>query len=193
MIAAAVNAQAALLLSHWWSRPTDGERELWSECFQIGEHVANDLGGDPDLVGALADAVALIDGETMLDEYERLFVGPGAPPCQPYESLWVGGPRRRDGGSVMGPAATAVSSIYKELGLTLDEGTRELPDHVMIEWEALAYALERGATQASQALLRDHLSHWMPPFCDAVAQAASEPFYIELAALTSAWTPRLSG
>jgi hypothetical protein len=66
MIAAAVNAQAALLLSHWWSRPTDGERELWSECFQIGEHVANDLGGDPDLVGALADAVALIDGETML-------------------------------------------------------------------------------------------------------------------------------
>jgi TorA maturation chaperone TorD len=93
----------------------------------------------------------------------------------------------------MGPAATAVSSIYKELGLTLDEGTRELPDHVMIEWEALAYALERGATQASQALLRDHLSQWMPPFCDAVAQAASEPFYIELAALTSAWTPRLSG
>jgi putative dimethyl sulfoxide reductase chaperone len=188
-----VGAQAALLLSHWWSRPTEGERELWPESFQIGEALAGELSCEPELVRALADAFELIDGDAMLDEYERLFVGPGAPPCQPYESLWLSGPRRRDAGSVMGPAAIAVSSIYKQLGLTLETDGNELPDHVMIEWEALAFALDRRDGEASESLLQDHLRKWMGPFCQAVAESAGEPFYTQLAALTPAWTAALAG
>lgn len=87
-------------------------------------------------------------------------------------------PGGRGPGTMMGPAATAMSSIYRELGLTLQDGTRELPDHVMIEWEALAYALDRGATKASQTLLRDHLARWMVPFLHPVRcslQAGSPP------------------
>jgi putative dimethyl sulfoxide reductase chaperone len=193
VIAADASAQAALLLSHWWSRPTDDERQLWSESFGIAEDVAAELGGEPELVRELADALELTDGEAMLDEYERLFVGPGAPPCQPYESLWVGGPRRRDGGSVMGPAAIAVSSVYKELGLTFDEEMHELPDHLVIEWEALAYALSRGAAEVSDTLLRGHLGQWMAPFCEAVSETSTEPFYARLAGLTSAWMAALAG
>ena len=193
MITTDVRAEAAMLLSHWWSRPVDAERELWAGNFDVAESVAAGLGTDPDLVWALDEALDLTDGEAMLDEYERLFVGPGAPPCQPYESLWLGGPRRRDTGSVMGAAATAVSAIYKELGLTLDDAARELPDHVMIEWEALAYALDRGATEASQTLMQGHLGKWMPPFCAAVSETATEPFYARLATLTLAWTAALAG
>jgi TorA maturation chaperone TorD len=191
--AADVRAQTALLLSHWWSRPTDDERQLWSESFDLAESFAAELGCDPDPVRDLAGALELIDGEAMLDEYERLFVGPGAPPCQPYESLWLGGPRRRDNGSMMGPAAIAVSSLYKELGLTFDDDMHELPDHLMIEWEALAYALARDATEVSHVLLRDHLGQWMVPFCEAVSEAAVQPFYVRLAGLTPIWTAALTG
>ncbi len=193
MIATDLRADAALLLSHWWSRPVDGERELWSETIGVADDVADKLDCDRQLVRELVDALVAIDGDMVLDEYERLFVGPGAPPCQPYESLWRIGPRKRYGGSVMGPAAIAVSSIYKQLGLTLNDDAHELPDHVTVEWEALAFALERGANEASEKLLRDHLGEWMAPFCGAVSEAARESFYTCLAALTPVWTAALAG
>lgn len=186
-----LRAEAALLLSHWWSRPTAIEREIWAQSFVAAEDIAVDIGCELDPVRELADTLALSGTEAMLDEYERLFVGPGAPPCQPYESLWLGGPRRRDAGSVMGPAATAVSSIYDGLGLNLEDDAHELPDHVMIEWEALGFALYRGASDACDKLLGDHLAEWMPPFCQAVSETATVPFYVRLATLTPAWTAAL--
>lgn len=186
-----LRAEAALLLSRWWSRPTAIEREIWGQSFMAAENVAADIGCARDPVRELADALPLSDTDTMLDEYERLFVGPGAPPCQPYESLWLGGPRRRDAGTVMGPAATAVASIYDLLGLNLEEDAHELPDHVMIEWEALGFAFYRGASDACAKLLGDHLAEWMAPFCQAVSAAATVPFYVHLATLTPAWTAAL--
>ncbi|MDE3131875.1 MAG: molecular chaperone TorD family protein [Acidobacteriota bacterium] len=186
-----VASQAALMLSHWWSRPTARERELWVQSFEAAEQFAGSLGAGPGPVRDLADALSETDDETLLDEYERLFVGPGVPPCQPYESLWVGG-RQRDRGSVMGPAAIAVAAIYTELGLSVQDDAHELPDHVMIEWEAAAYALDRAVGDAAQMLLREHLGQWMPPFCRSVSEAAREPFYTSLAALTMEWTAALA-
>lgn len=187
-----LSAEAALLLSHWWSRPTGIELAVWDENFPVAAEVAENIGCDPDLVAELARTRALSDGEALCDEYERLFVGPGAPPCQPYESLWLGGPRRRDRGSVMGPAATAVASLYGDLGLSLQDEAHELPDHIMVEWEAVAFALARGSCLLAEKLLREHLEQWMGPFCEAVSELAGEPFYVTLAALTSAWTSALA-
>jgi TorA maturation chaperone TorD len=194
MIAPAdISADAAALLSHWWSRPTDETRAVWARGWEVALDLAAELDIDPSEVEELRDAAQTADPESMLDEYERLFVGPGAVPCLPYESLWSSGVPRREAGSVMGPAALAVSDLYRTTGLTLRDDAHELPDHVVIEWEALAYALERGADEAAAELLETHLARWMDPFCTAVQREAEQPFYARLAALTRAWTAALAG
>ena len=81
--------------------------------------------------------------EELLDEYERLFVGPGRTPCPPYESLWLGGQPRLEQGRLMGAASVAVADLYRGLGLDVAAAAHELPDHVAIELEALAFALRR--------------------------------------------------
>ena len=86
----------------------------------------------------------------------------------------------------MAACAADVARIYGDLGLRVRPDARELPDHLVIEWEALAYALENGATEAADALLTGHLAAWMPPFCTAVEAETTEPFYAALARLTVA-------
>ena len=194
MIASAdVGCDAAAILSHWWSRPTDETRAIWARGWDVALDLATEFGHDPDDVNELRDAAQIADPESLLDEYERLFVGPGAVPCLPYESLWDSDAPKRGKGSVMGPAALAVADLYRTTGLTLREDAHELPDHVMIEWEALAYALERGADAAAVELLESHLARWMGPFCTAVQRETGQPFYARLAALTRAWTAALAG
>ena len=43
----------------------------------------------------------------------------------------------------MGAASTAVADLYRQLRLDVAAGTHELPDHIAIELEALAYAAGR--------------------------------------------------
>ena len=49
---------------------------------------AESLGINTELLDGLRAAVAAADPELLLEEYERLLVGPGRAPCAPYESLW---------------------------------------------------------------------------------------------------------
>jgi len=175
-------APAARLLASWWSRPTAEERERWAAAWEDAFEL------EPERVAALRDAAEEAAPEALLEEYERLFVGPGRVPCAPYESLWREDLPRRERGRLMGDAADDVVRIYRETGLRVRAGAHELPDHVAVEWEALAYALEQGADDAAEGLARMHLAAWMGPFCSAVATATAEPFYALLAELTSAWT-----
>ncbi len=192
MIAPDVSADAAALLSQWWSRPTGETRSVWGRGWEVAVDLAAELDLHPGEIEELRDAAQTAEPESMLAEYERLFVGPGAAPCLPYESLWSSGVRRREAGSVMGPAALAVSDLYRTIGLSLRDEAHELPDHVMIEWEALAYALERGADEAAAELLETHLARWMGPFCEQVAAESELPYYRTLAAITRAWTDALA-
>ena len=60
----------------------------------------------------------------LLDEYERLFVGPGQVPCPPYESFWredVPVDIRR---TLMGPCTAELRGLYQELGLEISSGKR---------------------------------------------------------------------
>jgi putative dimethyl sulfoxide reductase chaperone len=185
--------RAALLLARWWSRPTTDEVEGWAELWPAATVTASALELDADAVEELSDALARSDPGTLLDEYERLLNGPGRPPCPPYESLWRADLPAQEHETLMSSAADAVQTIYRTLGLKLRANPRELPDHLLVEWEALAYTLDRGATDASEALLADHLTHWMAPFCHAVSEATTERFYTRLAALTPVWTAGLAG
>jgi len=127
--------------------------------------------------------------EELEAEYARLFVGPGRPVAHPYESVY------REG-RVMGDCTLAVRQSYAAEGLA-PEG-HSLPDHVAVELEFMAYlaqreaeARERGDEEGALAYLRqqeaflsEHLSRWLPRFCQRVLAGEAHPFYADLAQRT---------
>ena len=122
-------------------------------------------------------------------EYARLFVGPGRPVAHPYESVY------REG-RVMGDCTLAVRQSYVAEGLA-PEG-HSLPDHVAVELEFMAHlarreaeARERGDEEGAlvylrqqEAFLSEHLSRWLPRFCQRVLAGEAHPFYADLAQRT---------
>ncbi len=187
-VQARADVAVAVLLTRWWSQPTNAERAAWDAVWDDARGAAESLGLDVAPLDRLRTAAGAADPEFLLEEYERLFEGPGRVPCAPYESLWHADTREQ--GSLMGAPAEAMSAIYRRIGLEVD--CHELPDHLLLECEALACALERDPA-AARELLEDHLGAWIEPFCTAVIAATEEPFYVMLAALTPHWLGALSG
>jgi putative dimethyl sulfoxide reductase chaperone len=185
-------ASAALLLARWWSRPTAEELESWNGLWPPAYDTALALATDAEPIEQLHEALGRSEVDALLDGYERLMVGPGRPPCAPYESLWRTDAPPAEQGSLMSGAADAIQRVYGDLGLRMRTDARELPDHLLVEWEALAAALDHHATEPARELLREHLAAWMAPFCRAVAAETEEPFYAVLAGLTPIWTAALA-
>ena len=183
-------APAARLVASWWSPPTVEELGRWAESWDQAAELARVLGLAPAGVDVLRDAAEDADPAVLREEYERLLVGPGRTPCAPYESLWRSDQARRDQGRLMAGCAADVQRIYAGLGLRLRADAHELPDHLVVEWEALAYALEHDAADAAASLAGDHLAAWIPAFCAAVGTETTEPFYAALGQLTPEWTAR---
>lgn len=184
---------AASLMSSWWSRPTAEEIATWADLGGLAAQVAQHLGLDR---GVLQPALLHVHGGSgaLGDEYERLFVGPGTVPCAPYESVWRQDVPIFDRGALLGPAAVAVEDLYRKMGLRIRPSAHELPDHLAVEWEALAYALgEANDLVVARGLLADHLQVWMPPFCGAVAREADADFYRALSELAPRWADVLAG
>lgn len=175
--------EALDLLAHWWSRPIADEVLTWLRAADLEEHVRGVMPVRPEPLSASID-----DATVLLDEHERLFVGPGPVPCSPYESYWredVPVDIRR---TLMGPCTADLRHLYGELGLELASASGELPDHVAVEFEAIAYALSLDGVDAiARSLFSDHLRKWLPRLCRAVAHEAGHPFYRELADVTLSW------
>ena len=175
------------LLSHYWSRPVADEVERWAEARELEAETHRLISSEParSPAGVPEGAEETI---VLLEEYERLFVGPGQVPCPPYESFWredVPVDIRR---TLMGPCTAELKTIYRELGLQVSSGSCELPDHVAIELEALAYALSlEGSEPVARRLFEDHLGQFLPRLCRAVTHDAAVAFYRDLAALTLDW------
>jgi putative dimethyl sulfoxide reductase chaperone len=192
----AARPEAAAMLSHWWSRPVQSEVAAWDDEWLLACRLAEDLGLEHREVADLAAARRSASAEDLLDEYERLFVGPGRTPCPPYESLWQESRPGPEQGRLMGAASTAVADLYRQLGLDVAAGAHDLPDHIAIELEALAYAAGRDGPEGdrvAEALLGEHLSTWLPGFCTAVEEESGVPFYAALARLTRSWVEALAG
>lgn len=68
------------LLAHWWSRPVASEVNTWRDSAELGEIVAGRIAS-----GSGNGALFIGENTELLEEYERLFVGPGPVPCPPYE------------------------------------------------------------------------------------------------------------
>ncbi len=124
-------------------------------------------------------------------EYARLFIGaPGPMEAPPYESLY----RDRDPGGALlvnGPSTLAVERAYAAHGLRRASGHRDLLDHVATELEFMHFlctkeqeAWEHGETEAAKTLRNaqrqffdEHLSQWLPEFCDRLGEAANGGVY----------------
>lgn len=118
------------------------------------------------------------------EEYVRLFlVNPEAPP---YESFYIE-PQRRATGWIM----AQLEREYNQAGLIMSPESGELPDHVAVELEFMAFLCDQEAQgwdkdileEIFQALerqrefLSQHLGRWFPIFSGRVRQVVSEVFY----------------
>ena len=141
------------------------------------------------LCGLAQVSAAEIEGE-----YVRLFlVNPEAPP---YESFYLD-PKRK----IAGWIAAQLAHEYADLGLTLSPGRQEVPDHVSVELELMAFlcGLEMQAWQREipedgteilerqRAFLDDHLGNWCPVFAQQVVAASRGNLYAVVAEATNAF------
>ncbi len=150
----------------------------------------------PDLaarVRRLGEAFSAEGPESLLVDYTRLFLGPVNAIAKPYGSVWLNGQK-----TVMGDSTMAVLELYEEGGFEIDEGFRELPDHIAAELEflyLLTYraneARRNGEVEALKAItglkkrfVEEQLRLWIGPFTAAVKAGAQSGFYRELAELT---------
>ena len=132
-------------------------------------------------------------------EYNRLFVGPGAPRVYPYESLY-----RDSTGLVMGPSAGEVLQAYRRAGLAINTAFKDLPDHIAVELEfmarlcceeARAESAGRGdlalrLKQDQRSFLDAHLASWLPAMCEKVIRETTSTIYrgfAEIAAIFVGW------
>jgi TorA maturation chaperone TorD len=175
------------LLAHFWSRPLPEEVAQWTAWAEVAATCNQALlpSGSP---AAPAPDPTVAAGE-LLDEYERLFVGPGPVPCPPYESYWRMDVSLDVRQSLMGPCVGDLRTIYAAMGIEPAADAGELPDYVASEFEALAYALASGHMAPAKALLDEHLLRWLPRLCREVTRHGEVLFYRDLASLTLAWVP----
>ncbi|MBI2288258.1 MAG: molecular chaperone TorD family protein [Chloroflexi bacterium] len=134
---------------------------------------------------------ALSKSEELSLEYTRLFRGPVKAKAYPYESMYIEG-------GMMGTSTLDVLRRYGEAGVAIEEGFKDLPDHISAELEFMHYlcrreldALQRGADDEArrfrdrqQSFLREHLNKWVPRFTSLIQQYAAMPYYLTIAEIT---------
>ncbi len=186
----------------------EGERadcyRLLSACFyppgqlQGNEGLFSDLAGlverlCPGAAGVFMEMHEVFDrcdaGELEVD-YAKLFVGPFELKAPPYGSLYLDNERR-----VMGESTMEVIRAYGEAGLSIDEGFREVPDHIAAELEFMHYLASKTAEElegsapgneftfvsAQKRFMDELLGPWIPAFCELVKKEAASAFYRALA------------
>jgi TorA maturation chaperone TorD len=171
----------ALILAHLWSRPNAAEVKDWHRLAHDWPDAVRHLlgaGGAAMISGAKPDALAA--------EYDRRIRGAGAWPASPYESLWREDipPSQRHG--LWPPAVTSLKRIYAKLpsppppDLDVDE--------VSVELHALASAFsQESSRECARDMLEDHLTHWLPGFCESVVRTTTLTHYRLLATATLRW------
>ncbi len=107
-------------------------------------------------------------------------------PCLPYESVYVD-PGRQAAGWIV----ALLEREYAAAGLALAPSLKDLPDHVAVELEFMAFlcaqeadawnreAVREGiqALERQAAFLDKHLARWLPEWARQVARANGEGIY----------------
>lgn len=170
--------------------PEFAEEKVFDSMLDAAMRIQPDLAARARRLGAAYSAEG---PESLLVDYTRLFLGPVNALAKPYGSVWLDGEK-----TVMGDSTMAVLKLYGQGGFEIDEGFRELPDHLAAELEFLYLLIYRenegcrnGEPEAVKAttglrkrFLGEHLGRWIGPFTAAVKAGAQSGYYRELAELT---------
>lgn len=119
-----------------------------------------------DLRAALS---GIADGERLLAVYSRLFLVPGAPHPQLNVGLYLDG-------ALAGGTCQALLDCYRQCGLAPDADFHDLPDHLTLQLEFLAWLLLREADGEAPPLtaldfMRRFVARWIGPFRQDLEQA----------------------
>jgi putative dimethyl sulfoxide reductase chaperone len=125
-------------------------------------------------------------------EYARLFIGPGNPVVQPYETFYDQRMTKESQPLLMvSPAAIAVEKIYREAGVAMAKKLQEPPDHIAVELEFLYYLSKKESDAWAEpdnaaandwhrqglAFIETHLGGWGQRFCSQVQAESTQSFY----------------
>jgi TorA maturation chaperone TorD len=127
-----------------------------------------------------------VDHETLEYEYNRLFVGPGHVPCPPYESVYRKDRPLMERGLVMGPSVADVKAMYLQGGLEISKKFRDLPDHISVELEFMAYLCSMESSSErfvdiEREFFNRHLGIWYHDFLNCIVANTTSSFYLKLA------------
>jgi len=125
-------------------------------------------------------------------EYTRLFIGPGKH-ISPYESVY-----RDNGDALWSETTVEVKNFIESSGLEYSYNWSGLPDHIGVELEFMQRLTchekeawtQEDKKQAIHCLefekkfVDEHLSQWVPIFCNKVKEETQTAFYREIAELT---------
>lgn len=134
--------------------------------------------------------------EDLAVEYARLFLGPGKH-ISPHESVHHDTADAK-GGMLWGDATVNVISFIKSLGFDYEETYSGIPDHISVElelmqkiilheekaWRDTDVEMADYCRMISKKFIEEHLTKWVPAFCDKVMQETSSSFYKGVADLT---------
>jgi TorA maturation chaperone TorD len=123
-----------------------------------------------------------------------LFIGPGKH-ISPYESVHVG---IEGGGLLWGGATVKVKKFIESSGFEYKSDYCGLPDHIAVEFEFMHKLTEKEGKawkkndnnmalrylEYEKKFIDEHLSQWIPQFCDRVIQESRVSFYQQIAKLT---------
>ena len=154
----------------------------------------------PMLPDEARDAVAgvlAVSLDTWEHEFHRVLGPGGLPACESsFDRAALAG---------RGPLLAAIGGFYQAFAYEPHAREREVPDHIAVELDFLAYLAFKSAfavdaqmqeelevtTEAYDAFLRDHLGFWIEPFLESLLATDSEP-YCAAAAWVQATVTRLT-
>ena len=110
--------------------------------------------------------------EEIQAEYVNLFEY--IPLCPPYETSYIS----------VEPMEVIISLMdcYKKFGL--DMAQPYPPDYLMFELEFMQYLIQKEEISWQKKFLQEHLTVWIPDFCECLRKNAHLPFYQSIASLT---------
>ncbi|SDM39245.1 TorD/DmsD family molecular chaperone [Halarsenatibacter silvermanii] len=128
--------------------------------------------------------------EELLIEHSKLFLGPDKLLAPPYGSYYI------DDKVTMGESTRAVMDIYEKLELELSDSFKDLPDHIALELNFLAYLTEQQLVLSEEHksedsgenvlkwqkyFLENCLAPWYEPFVDRIKNNFDSEYYDSLA------------
>lgn len=181
-----------LFVSLLWKEP--GGELLAGLAERIGERIKGGRNLHPLLGEGWEEIERFLNGttpeglaETVADEYTRLFIGPGEPEVNPYESYYLTG-------RLLNRPLAVIRNFLKEIGMEKREGYSESEDFIAFELEIMRGLIQRQRAAAEpngeirwlnvQAdFLKQHLLVWGPGAARDLASASGAVFYRGVAQL----------